>query len=163
MSHSEDSTGDDLREELSDLIVRSYSPVGFVNGLGYAKAEVEAREGLIPGRHVVSLSVKVELTTGGDYPQTAATAISYDNVDRFIAAVKRLRTANIQTDRFEFTELEFEIDELKVIVFNTANGNLMFAISTGAISVHFNGLNQLASFQGLLEKAKTHLDTFGRR
>jgi hypothetical protein len=149
-------------EDLIDLVVRSYTPIGTLNGIGYASAQVEAREGMMPGRHLVTRSVRVELTSGGDYPQVSAAAVAYENVDRLMAAIQRLRTATIRKDRFQFTELEFEVDDLKVIVFNTDHGGLMFGLSAESVSIHFNDLSKLEQFQTLLEKAKDHLDTFGR-
>lgn len=162
-SHSHNSDSGGPEEDLIDLVVRSYSPVGTLSGIGYGSAQVEAREGMMPGRQLVSQSVRVELSTGGDYPHTSSAAIAYENVDRLIAAVDRLRTVTIRKDRYEYTELEFEIDGLKIIVFNTEGGGLMFALSAESTSIHFNGLAKLGELRTLVEKAKSHLDTFGRR
>lgn len=161
-SHADQSDTGGPGEDLIDLVVRSYTPIGTLNGMGYASAQIEAREGMMPGRHLINRSVRVEVSTGGDYPQVSAAAVAYENVDRLIAAVQRLRTATISRDRFQFTELEFEVDDLKIIVFNNDHGSLMFALSAESTSIHFNDLSKLGQFQALLEKAKGHLDTFGR-
>lgn len=162
-SHAHNSDAGGPEGDLIDLVVRSYSPVGTLSGIGYGSAQVEAREGMMPGRQLVSKSVRIELSTGGDYPQTSSATVAYENVDRLIAAVERLRTATINKDRYEYTELEFEIDGLKIIVFNTEGGSLMFALSAESNSIHFNGLAKLEPFRALLEKARNHLDTFGSR
>jgi len=161
-SHSDNSDAGGPSEDLIDLVVRSYTSIGTLSGIGYGSAQVEAREGMMPGRQLVTRSVRVELNTGGDYPQISSAAVDYENVDRLVAAVQRLRTARISRDRFQFTELEFEVDGLKVIVFNNDRGDMMFALSAEATSIHFNTLSKLEQFEALLERAKGHLETYGR-
>lgn len=145
-------------EDLTDVVIRGYTPIGAINGIGFGSAQVEAREGLIPGRQIATQSVRIELSTGGDYPQIASAAISYDNVDRLLSALGRMQFTNIDTSRFKFTEVEYEIDGLKVIVFNNDRGDLMFAVSAETVSVHFNSIAKLGDLKALIERTKSHLE-----
>lgn len=147
-----------VSDQMTDLVVRGYSPIGTVMGMSYGSAQVEAREGLIPGRQIAARSVRVELSSGGDYPQTSTAAVEYDNLDRLLAVLTTMQSTNIQTDRFKFTEVEYEIDGLKIIVFNNDRGSLLWALSAESVSIHFNSLNTLGEFIALVERAKSHLD-----
>ncbi len=146
------------RDDLNDIVVRGYSPMGSVVGIGYGSAQVEAREGLIPGRQMASQSVRIEMNSGGDYPQIGSAAVAYDNLDRLISALGQLQFTTINNERFVFTEVEYEIDGFKTIVFNNERGGMMFALSAESVSIHFNGLGKLGELKSLIEKAKKHLD-----
>lgn len=148
------SAGDDL----SDIVIRGYSPIGAINGIGFGSAQVESREGLIPGRQIATQSVRIELSTGGDYPQVGSASVSYENVDRLLSAISRMQFTNIDTTRFKFTEVEYEIDGFKIIVFNNDRGSLMFALSADSVSVHFNSIAKLGDIKTLIERAKSHLE-----
>ncbi len=147
--------------EMSNVVVRRYTPVGSVTGIGYASASVEAREGLVPGHQIATHSVRIELSTGGDYPQTGAAAIDYKNIGRLLSVLDTFQATNITTERFKFTEVEYEIDEFKIIVFNSDRGNLMAALSADAVSVHFGSLSSLRELRDLIEAARTHLELHG--
>lgn len=143
----------------NDVIIRSYTAIGKVNGIGLGFVEVEAREAVIPDRRHTAYFVRVSADTGGDYPQNSVAVIQYDHLPKLLGAMERLQTATINTNRFQFSEVEFEIDGLKLIVFNDARGKLMFAVSIGAISVHFSSTMQLGDLRTLIGRAKQHLDT----
>ncbi|MGQ3214665.1 MAG: hypothetical protein ACT6U0_14280 [Shinella sp.] len=144
-------------DEENDVLIRSYTSVGTLQAIG--KVEVEARETVIPDRRHVVNFVRVGLESMGDYPQAAAALIQYDHLPKLLRSLDKLAAANIKTDRFAFSEVEYEVDGLKIIVFNDGNGKIMFVISVDNVSVHFNSLARLDEFKALLSRAKTHLDS----
>lgn len=156
-SYAGQGNGGEENQDLTNLVVRGYSPIGSVSGMGYGSAAIEAREGVIPGRQIATQSVRVEVSTGGDYPQVGVAAISFDNVEKLMSVLDRLQFTTISTDRYKFTEIEFEVDGFKIIVFNNERGGLMFALSAESASIHFNGLTKLSELKGLFDAAKRHL------
>ncbi|KUM26938.1 hypothetical protein AU467_18325 [Mesorhizobium loti] len=142
--------------EASDIVIRSYTSVGSMQGLG--KIEVEAREAFIPDRRHVAYFIRISTETMGDYPQSSAAAIQYDNIEKLIVAIDKLSNVSIKADRFAFYEVEFEIDGLKIIVFNDARGRTMFNISVANITVTFVAIHRIAELRELILRAKKHLD-----
>lgn len=142
--------------ETNDVVIRGYTSIGFVEG--YGKAEVEAREAVIPDRKHVVYVVRINLETADDFPQTAVAVISYDHVDNFLRALGQLERTTITRDRFAFSEVEYDVDGLKIVVFNDARGKLMFVITVGTVSVHFPAMSSLTTFKGLVSKAKEYLE-----
>ena len=145
-------------EEVRDIVIRGYSSVGEIIGVNYSSVQVEAREAIVPASGVAVYSIRIELSSGGDYPQTSVASISYREIDRFISALDKMSATNINSDRFEFTEVEYEIDTLNVIVFNNDIGSLMVAFSCEGVSVHTGSLYKIIEFQNLIKKAKDILE-----
>lgn len=158
--HITDSSGEHgcQSEELNELVIISYSPMGAIAGSFGGSAQVEAREIVMPGRQIVTQSVRVELVTDGDYPQTGISTLPYNDTDRFLLALEKMEFANINADRFKFTEMQYEVEGLKITVFNNDRGGLMWALSADAVQIHFNSLSKIGDFKRLIEKAKAHLD-----
>ncbi|MBW8283774.1 MAG: hypothetical protein K0M55_09240 [Rhizobium sp.] len=143
-------------EDTNDVLIRNYTSVGSMQGMG--KIEVEAREIVVPDRRHVAYFVKVSAESMDDFPQTSVALLQYDNLPKLIASIDKLAGSNIKTDRFAFSEVEYEVDGVKIIVFNDARGKILFVICIGSVSVHFNGLNRLPEFKELILRAKRHLD-----
>lgn len=142
--------------EANDVMIRSYTAIGSLQSLG--KIDVEAREIVVPDRQHVSYFVKVALQSMGDYPQEAVAMVQQANLPRLLGALDKLKKATITTDRFAFSEVEYEVDGLKIIVFNDSRGKLMFVIIAGGVSVHFNVHSRLVEFEDLIIKAKQYID-----
>lgn len=142
--------------ETNDLVIRGYTSIGNLHGLG--RVEIEAREAVIPDRRHVAYFVRVGVESGDEYPQSGVAMIAYDNVAKLLTALEKLSGIVIKTDRFAFSEIEYDVDGLKVIVFNNERGKVMFALIAGNVSVHFNSIGQLEEFRGLVFRAKQHLD-----
>ncbi|MDO6413735.1 hypothetical protein Q4F19_05010 [Sphingomonas sp. BIUV-7] len=145
-------------EDILDIVVISYTTVGVVNGVGQSTVQVEAREILIPDRSSASYSVRFELSSGGDYPQETFASVAYKDIDRLTSMSKRLETTSISTDRFSFSEVQYEIGDLKIIVFNTDRGTSMAIIKSSNVSVTLSSPSKLSAFTALIEKARAHLD-----
>jgi hypothetical protein len=143
-------------DEQSDVIIRGYSSIGTLQAMG--KVEVEAREAIVPDRRHAAYFVRVSVESMGDYPQSAGAMIQYDNISKLLASLDKLEGATIKTDRFAFSEVEYEVDGLKIVVFNDGRGKVMFVIGVENVSVHFNALNRLGEFKHLIARAKEHLD-----
>ena len=141
-------------EEVKGIVVRGYSVMGALNGLNYSSAQVEAREALIPDSRMADYSVRIELSTGGDYPQTSIASINYRDVDDVLAMLDKLSSTNITTDRFQFSEVQYEIDGFSVIVFNNDRGSLMVALTHAGVTVHLNSVSKIAELRKLIASAK---------
>lgn len=145
-------------EDIRDIIVRSYTIVGSLNGVGQSTLQVEAREAIIPDRQMTDYCVRLELDSGGDYPQQSFASINYNEIDRLIVIINKLQTTNITTDRFSFSEVQYEISNFKIIVFNTARGSMMVALTSGSVTVHLPSPSKLSELSDLINRAKSHLD-----
>lgn len=143
-------------EETNDVVIRGYNIIGGVQGLG--KIAVEAREAVIPDKKIVAYFVRLEVESGDEYPRSAFAMISYDKISKTLNALERLEGANIRTDRFSFTEVEYDVDGAKFIVFNDQRGRIMFCVVAGGVTAHFTSLAQLADIRLLIGKAKAHID-----
>jgi len=84
--------------------------------------------------------------------------IQFSNVTKLISAMERLQNATPATDRFQFSEIEFDVDHLRVVVFNDERKKLMFAVIVEQIGVHFSAMGQLRELRDLIIRAKQHLD-----
>ncbi|QFI65814.1 hypothetical protein EKH55_0940 [Sinorhizobium alkalisoli] len=85
--------------------------------------------------------------------------IQYDNIPKLLTSLEKLAKATLRTDRFAFSEVEYEVDGLKITVFNDGRGKNMFVVTVENVSVHFNALNRIEELKALITKAKVHLDT----
>lgn len=144
--------------EIRDIVIRSYTIVGAIEGIGRSSVQVEAREAIVPDRQIAAYSVRLEFSSGGDYPQTSITSIQYENIPNLIAMLHKMESVSISTDRFKFSEIEYEVDDFKTIVFNTERGGLMVSLSSGIVSVHLNAVSKISEFISLLSLAKDILD-----
>ena len=142
--------------ETTDVVVRCYTSVGTVQGLG--KIEVEARESVIPDRRHTAYFVKFLLESSDEYPRQSFALVHYDHLDKLIESLERLTSITIKTDRFSFTEVEYDVDGLSIVVFNTAQGQVLFAVGSGGVQVHFRAMSQLSDLKNLVVRAKAHLD-----
>lgn len=143
-------------DDRSDIHIRSYTSQGVIQGMG--SVEVEASEILVPDRRHVSYFVRITGRTLGEYPDSATAIIQLDNVPKLLAAIGKLADVLIKTDRFSFSEVEYEVDQLKLIVYNDSRGKHLFLVSINNVSVHFESLNRLRELGNLVAKAKMHID-----
>ena len=144
-------------DDVGGILIRSYTPVGTVSGLNYGSVHVEAREAIISDTKSASYFARLELSTGDDYPQTAATLVKFDDLDSVISALEKLATTHITTERFQFSEVEFEISGLRFIVFNNERGSMMFAVECNGLSIHFSSLSKISEISNFLRQAKAIL------
>ncbi len=142
--------------ETNDVIIRSYTSIGVLHALG--KIEVEAREAVVPDRGHASYFVRIAVESSGEYPAEGAALISYDNLEKLISSLEKLNKIIINTTRFNFSEVEYEVEGLKVIAFNDARGKMMFAVTASGVSAHFNQFTRLPELRDLIARAKSYLD-----
>lgn len=144
--------------DIQDIVIRSYTIIGKIGGIGQSSIQVEAREAIVPDRNLMDYSVRFELSTGGDYPQEAFASVSYGDVEKLISALNKLQSTSIKRDRFSFSEVQYEVNDIKIIVFNNDRGDLMVALSCNGVSMHLSSISKLANLTALIEDAKSHLD-----
>lgn len=145
-------------EEIRDIVFRSYTVIGSLNGLGQSSIQVDAREALVPDRHLMVYSVRLELSSGEEYSRETFATVSYEDLDRLIFMLDKLAATNIKVDRFDYSEVQYEIDGLKIIVFNTTRGDTMVAVTCDGNTVHLPQVSKLTNLRELIQKAKGHLD-----
>lgn len=143
------------RQDLG-IIVKCYTSVGKMKA--YGTIEVDAREVINIDGGRVSHFAAVSIETAGDYPQSGATAISYDNIDRVCAAIDQISRTDPKYSKFKFIEAEAIIDDLKITVFNDANGKMHFSAATGIAAIHMD-LSRIMELKRLFETAKNQIDT----
>lgn len=103
-------------------------------------------------------SVRLELSSGEEYTQETFATIPYEEVDKFSYMLNKLASTKISVDRFAFSEVQYEIDDLKITVFNTSRGSTMVALTCGGITVHLPQVDKLSTLSELVGRAKSHLD-----
>lgn len=147
-----------INEDVRDIVIIGYTIVGCLNGIGQSSVQVEAREVIVPDQQTANYYVRFEFSSGGDYPQTSTATVAYSDVDRLIIMLKKLEATAISTDRFSLSEVQYEVGDLKIIVFNTDRGSTMAAINVNGMSAHLNSASKLQSFTSLIEGAKRHIE-----
>ena len=160
LAHSNSSHNEFGEEEIRDIVVRSYSIIGSIRGMGSSFVQVEAREAVVPDQRLMDYSVRIELSTGGDYPQVSLASVGYKDLERFVSMLDKLTNTNISTDRFDFSEVQYELDGFRIIVFNNDRGSLMVALSHEGVTVHFTSVSSISDLRKLVTSAKESLDRY---
>lgn len=150
----DESGGNDV--DLRGLTIRNYTSAGSFSSIG--TIEVDAREFVNLSARSVSYYVNIEIKTSGEYGSRAACSIPYEKLDSLIVAVEQLEISTFDRDRFDFTEIHYQVEELSVVAFNDARGRAMASIASKGASVHINPLQRLSEFRMLLKKAKTTIE-----
>ncbi|RJX69847.1 hypothetical protein D6858_02780 [Tsuneonella suprasediminis] len=60
-------------------------------------------------------------------------------------------------ERFEYSEIEFEISGLSFIVFNNDRGSMMLAVGCNGVNIHFNSISRISEISEYVKKAKALL------
>lgn len=144
-------------DDVNGIVIRSYTPIGEVTGINYGSVSIEAREAIIADTNSTAYFARFEVSTGGDYPQNSATLVRYEDLDDLIVALKKLSSTNITTERFLYSEVEFEISGLSFIVFNNDRGKIMLMIGCNGTSVHFSSISKVSEISQYVVKVKTLL------
>lgn len=139
-----------------NIVVRRYTEIGTIKG--YGKITVEAREGVILDARHVRYFIRLSAETADDYPRHGHSSIQIEDIDKFVDAIDRLRTASIDRIKFAFTEIEYNHEDTKIIVFNNANGKIMTSIQIGDVAISFADLNALLQLKELIAKARAHIE-----
>ena len=145
-------------DDVRGIVIRSYTPVKTITGLNYGSVHVEAREAIITDTNSASYFARFELATGDDYPQTAATLVKLSDLDALISALDKLATTNITNERFQFSEVEFEVNGLTFIVFNNDRGKMMFAVGCNGVNIHFNSISVVSDFANYTREVRAILN-----
>lgn len=156
-AYDSDGNGGQEADQSIDLAIIGYSSMGTLKG-SYGSIQVEARETILSEHRLISHSVRMEVRTGDDYPQTAVGTLAQENITQFVSALERLQTTAISRDRFDFTEIQFELEGNKVTVFNNDRGELFWAFQVEGLSIHFTSLAKLGDLAALVNRAKSHLE-----
>lgn len=143
-------------ETPDNIVVRRYTEIGAVKG--YGKITVEAREGVILDARHIRYFVRLSAETPDDYPRHSHSIIQFEAISKFTEALDRLRTASIDRIKFAFTEIEYNHEDTKIIVFNNSNGKIMTSVQAGDIAINFPDINALSQIKELILKAKSHIE-----
>lgn len=102
--------------------------------------------------------MRLSAESSDDYPRHGHSAITLDALPKFIEAIDRLRTASIDQKKFKFTEIEYNYENIKVVVFNNLSGKIMISIQIGDVSVNFSDVNALLEIKELINRAINHIE-----
>ena len=147
------STPDDNAD---NIVVRRYTEIGAVKG--YGKIIVEAREGVILDARHIRYFVRLSAESPDEYPRHSHSIIQFEDIQKFTESLDRLRSASIDRIKFSFTEIEYNYEDTKIIVFNNANGKIMTSVQAGDIAINFPDVSALSQIKELILKAKSHIE-----
>jgi hypothetical protein len=137
------------------VVVRCYSTVGRLTGVG--KITVVSQQIISSSVNASNCSVRVEVETAGDYPQTGISSIDYENIDRICATLDQLRGADPAATKFAYMEAVCEVGDFKIVVFNGADQRIYFSVQTQNAHVHME-VAKLPQLTDLLRRGKTFID-----
>lgn len=142
--------------EFGGVTIRNYTSIGKFSGIG--SIEVEAREFVNLESNTVKYFIRLEGKSNDQYESARGFLIDVDDVDKLISRLQSFELITFDASRFAFSEIEYEIDDLKIVAFNDARGKAMGCISIKGASVHINPLSRMKEIRILIEKAKTFID-----
>lgn len=143
-------------ENYVGLCIRNYTPIGTVSGFG--KLIIYAYEIVLLGAGHSQMFIKIGVEGGGQYPQSSAALIKYENIEKLTDMIGRLSEINSINKRFKFMELEYSIDNFKIVVFNSESGKMMFSASCDGVTASFGDLLRLDDLKAFIRRAKVELD-----
>ena len=149
-------TQTDKIDTVDSFAAIGYTPIGAVKS-GFGSIEVHAREILLPSTNTMQHFVRMELLPNDEYAQASIANVQSKNFDQFIANLEKLEQTNIDQERFKFTEVQFELDDVKITVFNNDRNDLMWACEILGQSVHFHSLEEVTNLRMLVEKSRAYL------
>lgn len=113
---------------------------------------------MVPDPNLAGYSVRFELSSDAKYAQQSCCTVRYADIEKLILMLNKLAEINISNERFEYSEVQYEIGEFRVIAFNTGSGDVMAALTSGGVTVHLQSVTKLSLLRDLIAKAKSHLD-----
>ena len=139
------------------IIVRSYSKIGTVSGMG--NLNVEAREVVNVDNRSVSYFLIAAITSGGQYPKEGHSIIKYDEIEKICLAIDRIKFAHPKITKFRSFEVQWASEDgFKICVFNQERGGLGISVSGGNVSMFLNGIQKLGDIRQLFEDGKKYID-----
>lgn len=124
------------------------------------KINIEAREFIDFDQRDMSYTVRVTLTSSGDYPSESTAVIKLEEIENVTRAIERLAKADPSITKFRRFEARFDSnDKLNVAVFVGRNDNLMGAVSHGSSTVILTSIAELEKFNSALQRAKSYIDS----
>lgn len=134
-----------------------YMPIGSIEGNG--SVAVTAQEIVVPSRELIFHAVHFEVSSGGDYPSEVIATVPIEEAYKLLVSLEDLANAKIDTTRFALSEVVAIVGDLKVTVFNTAQGKVLAAVDAGGSTCHLYRQSELLNLQKLVKMAVEHLQS----
>ena len=150
---------DSADKEPAETIIKGFTPIGSISGIGGGTVKVTAYEIAAPSRGIVLHRVQFEVADEETFQNGGTASVSLEAAERLSEALSNLANAKISTDRFRFSEVEAKVDDLKITVFNTEDRRIMASVSAEGYMCHLKLQSDLLNLGRLLDLAVLHLRT----
>ncbi|MEZ5715706.1 MAG: hypothetical protein R3D85_11360 [Paracoccaceae bacterium] len=146
---------DSKDSEPAQPIVKGFMPIGMLSGTG--SIIISAFEALVPAKEIAFHGVRFEVSPGDEYASDGIATVPIENAEKLIASLEQMANANLSTDRFALTEIEINVDDLRIVVFNTDRGRVHAAIEADGATCHLMKQSELLDLSKLVSMALQHL------
>lgn len=119
----------------AETTIKGFMPVGAVGGTG--SVSVTAFEAVVPSRQFIFQGVRFESNSGEEYAAEGIATVGLENAEKLMASIEQLANAKISTDRFAMSEIETNVDDLRIVVFNTDKGRIHAGVEAAGVMCHF--------------------------
>ena len=139
----------------AETTIKGFMPIGSIDGSG--SVAVTAYEIVVPSREIAFQGVRFEITSGDDYPSEGIASVALESAEKLLSSIEQLANAKVSTDRYALSEIETRVDDLRIVVFNTAQGRILAAIEAAGTTCHFFKQSELLNLHKLVGLAVNHL------
>jgi len=98
-----------------------------------------------------------EVSSADEYGVDGLVTVAEENAEKLISSLETLANAHITTEKYALTEVETNVDELRVVVFNTEAGSIMAAVEAQGTICHLMMQRELLDLAKLVSLALEHL------
>lgn len=149
--------------ETGAVIIKGYSEVGRVTGMG--SVEVDCREFANASTGKKSFGIAIKVAEAGRLEREDSSFIDFEEISSLIAGIdyiSKIQPTVTSLAKFEATYATK--GDFSVTVFNTSNGKLSVAVSSGRFgrTSAYLSVEKLADLRALIVKAKEHLDVLNK-
>jgi len=146
---------DSGEREPAETTIKGYMPVGDIGGSG--TVSVTAFELVVPSRQIVYHAVRFEVNSGGEYPNEGIASIALSDAEKLMNSLEELANAQITTARFQLTEIEATVGDLRVVVFNDGHRRLQAIVEANGATCLLRAQSELLNLRKLVSLAAEHL------
>lgn len=146
---------DSADREPAATTVKRYMPIGSVSGSGVVS--VSAFDAIVQQQQLQFRGVRFEVSSADEYGVDGLVTVAEENAEKLISSLETLANAHITTEKYALTEVETNVDELRVVVFNTEAGSIMAAVEAQGTICHLMMQRELLDLAKLVSLALEHL------
>jgi hypothetical protein len=150
-----------FQEKYGAVLVKGYSSVGRMMGIGSATVEIQARELKNASSNTKIKGLLIIVDTNEKYASAARSFIDYDEIDSLIKGIGYISKIDKSITSLANFEAAYDTKgDFSVTVFNDSQGKLNVAITAGSVGSKsvYTSMENLAELVSILLKAKAVLD-----